>query len=73
MLLAQVAAEVDFEAEFREEGGFDAAGAFGLLFAGGIDDLDVIGFVPGHHLVAADAFEHGMHDGPLGRALAPEV
>ena len=31
----------------------------------GIDTLDVIRLVPGHHLIAAHAVSDGMHDGPL--------
>ena len=51
-----ITAEMRFEAEFGEGGGFDASGAVGLFFVGAIDDLDVVGFVAGHHLVASDAF-----------------
>ncbi len=60
-----------FEAEFGEGGGFDAGGAVGLFFVGAIDDLNVVGFVAGHHLVASDAFEHGVHDGPLRCGFLP--
>ena len=66
-----IAAQMHFEAEFGEHSGFDAAGAMGLLLVGRVDDLDVIGFVAGHHLVAADAIEHCMHDRPLRSRFAP--
>src|SRR5712692_5180209 len=31
----------------------------------------MVGFVTGHHLVAGDAVEHGVHDRPLRRGFAP--
>src|SRR5436190_18338132 len=45
-----VAAQMDFEAEFGEHGCFDSAGAVGLARIGRIDDLVVGGFVARHHL-----------------------
>ena len=42
-----------------------------LLFVRRINDLDVIGFVPRHHLVARDAVENGVHDRPLRRGFTP--
>ena len=66
-----IAAQVHFEAQLGQHGGFDAAGAVGLLGVGRIDDLDVVRLVARHHLVARDAVEHGVHDGPLRGGLAP--
>ena len=36
-----------------------------------VNHLDVIGLVPGHHLIAGNAIEYGVHDGPLRRGFAP--
>lgn len=66
-----VAAEVDFEAEFGEGGGLDAGGAVGLFLIRGVDDLNVIGLVAGHHLVAVHAIEDGVHDRPLNGGFVP--
>src|SRR4029077_5050316 len=66
-----IPAQVDLEPEFRKHGGFDAAAAVGLFAVGRIDDLDVVGLVPSHHLVAADAVEDRVHDRPLRSSLAP--
>ena len=43
----------------------------GLFGAVGVGDLDVVGLVPGHHLVARDAVGHGVHDRPLRRRGLP--
>src|ERR1043166_636272 len=61
------------QSEFGEHGGFDAAGAMCLAKTGRIDNLDVIGFVARHHLIAGNAIEHGVHDGPLGRGFSPAM
>jgi hypothetical protein len=66
-----VSAKVHFQSKFGEHGGFDTAHAMSLFFGRGVDDLDVIGFVAGHHLVAANAIKHGVHDRPLRSGLAP--
>src|ERR1044071_856020 len=66
-----LAAEVDLESEFGEHGSFYTARAVGLFLVWGIDDLDVVGFVPRHHLIAADAFKNRVHDGPLRSGFAP--
>ena len=33
--------------------------------------MDVIGFVAGHHLVARDAVQHRVYDGPLRSGFPP--
>ena len=66
-----IAAEMHFEAEFGHHRCFDTAGAVSLFFIWDIDYLDMIRFVTSHHLVAADAVENRVHDGPLRRGLAP--
>src|SRR5690242_11765130 len=46
-------------------------GSICCLGAVGIRDLDVIGFVAGHHLVARDAVGDGVHDRPLRGGCIP--
>ncbi len=65
------AADADGEAEFGGEGGFGVEGEVGFLRAVRVGDLDVVGFVAGHHLVSRDAVGHGVHDRPLHRRLFP--
>ena len=60
-----------FDTEFGKHCGFDAQGAPGLGPRWGIDDLDMIGLMSGHHLVPGNAIEHGMHDRPLRGRFAP--
>jgi hypothetical protein len=52
-------------------GGFDAGGTVGLFFVRGVNDLDVVGLMTRHHLIAGDAFEYGVHDGPLWCGFLP--
>ncbi len=61
------------EAEFLHGGGFCGEAFEGGVFGGGVDDLDVVAFVFGHHLVAGDAGEDGVHDGPLAGGEIPAV
>ena len=35
------------------------------------EQVDVVGAMAPHELVAADAMEHGMHDGPVARGGIP--
>ena len=44
--------EMNIQAEFGHGGSFYTAAAEGLFFVRRVDDLDVIGFVAGHHLIA---------------------
>lgn len=46
-------------------GGFGLEALVGALGVGGVGDLDVVGLVFGHELVAGDAVGHGVHDGPF--------
>lgn len=48
------AAQVCFQSKLSEHGSLNAAGTLGLSGIRSIDHLDVIGFVPRHHLVARD-------------------
>ena len=59
------AAAVDLDAHCLSHGGFGGEGFVGGGGVGGVDDLDVVGLVLGHELVAGDVVEHGVHDGPL--------
>ena len=59
------AAEIYFDAEGGGHRGFREQTFVGGLGVGGIDALDVIGLMLGHHLIARDAVGDGVHDGPL--------
>ena len=65
------AAEGDLEAELGGEGGFGVEGEVGFGGGVGVGDLDVVGLVAGHHLIAGNAVGDGVHDGPLGGRLLP--
>ena len=54
-----------------QHGGLGCESLPGCLNAGGVGDIDVVGAMAGHERVATDAVEHGMHDEPLVRGLAP--
>jgi len=41
------------------------------FFIGSIGHLDMVRFMPTHHLIAGDSFENHMHDWPLGRGELP--
>src|SRR5215471_5690154 len=60
-----------FQPQLVHHGGFDSTGAVCLLFIWGIDDLNMIRFVPCHHLIPADAIEDRVHDWPLRSRFAP--
>ncbi len=47
--------------------GLGKHGQPGTRFVRGISHLDMIRFMPGHHLVSRDALKHRVHDGPFGR------
>jgi hypothetical protein len=47
--------------------GFGEQGAVGFVGTVGVGDLDVVGLVAGHHLIAGDAVGDGVHDRPLRR------
>ena len=66
-----ITAEMDFKTKFSEHCGFDAAGAVRLFLVGRIDDLDVVRFVPGHHLVTRNSFKTRVHDRPLRGGFLP--
>src|SRR2546423_4126766 len=66
-----IAAEMNVQSQLIKHRRLDAAGAMRLFRVRSIDDLDVIGFVASHHLVAGDPIENRVHDGPLWRRFAP--
>jgi len=59
------AAEIDFDTEGVGEGGFGPEAFIGGLSVLGVGDLDVVGLVLGHELVAGDAVGDSVHDGPF--------
>ncbi len=61
----RVAADEDRDAHRVCHGGLGGDGPVGRLGVVGVHDLDVVGAVAGHHLVAADAERHRVHDRPL--------
>lgn len=63
------AAEEDFHAHFLGQFGFGVEAVVGLLGAGGVGDVDVVGLVACHHLIAAHSVSHGVHDRPLWGGL----
>ena len=65
------AAKTDFEAKFAGERGLGVDGEVGVLGGFRVGDLDVVGGVPRHHLVARDPVGDRVHDGPFGRRLLP--
>jgi len=50
-----VPAQVHLQAQFRQHGRLDPAGPVRLGAVGDVNNLDMIGLVPGHHLIAGDA------------------
>src|SRR5262249_12875574 len=60
-----------FQTKFGQRGRFYPTGAVSLPFVRSVNDLNMIGFMAGHHLVAGDAVEYGVHDRPLRRGFAP--
>ena len=60
-------AKGDFQAQSVHGGGFGVEGALAAVGVGGVGDLDVVGLVAGHHLVARDALQDCVHDRPLRR------
>ena len=65
------ATEIDSDSKCAGHRGFRQQTLIGALCVAGIDALDVIGFVLGHHLIAADAVGDGVHDGPLPGGRLP--
>jgi hypothetical protein len=66
---------MDIDAEFGEQPHLHHERPIGGVGVRGVGDVDVVGFVPGHELVAGDAAQDGVHDGPgrrggLGSPLA---
>jgi len=64
-------AEMNFQPKLGEHGGFDATGTVGLFLVGRVNNLDVVGLMSRHHLVARNALQDSVHDRPLGRGLTP--
>jgi hypothetical protein len=62
---------VDLDAEGVEHGGFGVEGDVGAGGVWGICDVDMVGAVAAHELVAGDAVEDGMDDGPLVGGRTP--
>ena len=58
-------AEMDFDAELGQHGGLGGEGAVGLLRGFGVGDVDVVCVMARHELVARDAVQQDVHDGPL--------
>ena len=56
---------MNFDAQCLHHGNFYGQRVVGGPCRFGISDLDVVGFVAGHHLVAGDAVGDGVHNGPL--------
>jgi len=55
LLEVDVAAEVDGDAQGVEHGGLGAEGGDGVVRGGGVGDVEVVGAVAGHELIAGDA------------------
>ena len=56
---------MNFDAQCLHHGNFYGQRVVGSLCRFGVCDLDVVGFVASHHLVAGDAIGDGVHNGPL--------
>ena len=59
------AANGDFESELVHRGCFGQEAFTGGFLTGGVSDLDMVGLVAGHHLIAGDSGQDGVEDWPL--------
>lgn len=66
-----IAAKVNLNAHAGKHGSFSGKRLVGAFRVWRISDLDMVGLVARHHLIARDAMKHSVHDGPLGRGHLP--
>jgi hypothetical protein len=68
-----LAAQKNLEAELLQRRGLGIQTALGAGEIRRIYDLDMVGFVARHHLVAGDPAQHQVHHRPLRRGQAPAL
>ena len=64
-------ADCDFQSQRFCHTRLGQHGIIGGFRGSGVSDLDMIGFVSAHHLIAIDSVEYRVHDGPLWRGRIP--
>src|ERR1700743_3065220 len=64
-------ANVHFESHVAQSGCLGGKSKVGAVFCRSVWNLNVIGFVPAHHLIACYTAKHGMHDWPLPSGHLP--